>query len=50
MMPETTECCPAQAPPPKVAHPVSQKGGYELGGTYEQVGNFDKVYIVRTDM
>ena len=45
-MSKPTECCPPQAPRPKVAHPVAQKDGYELRGSYERVGDFDKVYVV----
>lgn len=41
-----TVCCPPQAPRPKVAHPVASKSGYEPAGTYERVGDFDKVYVV----
>ncbi|BEI89633.1 uncharacterized protein CcaverHIS019_0209950 [Cutaneotrichosporon cavernicola] len=44
-MASDTVCCPPQAPRPKVAHPVSQKSGYEAAGTYEKVGDFDKVYV-----
>lgn len=39
-------CCPPAAPRPKVAHPVSEIVGYEPAGSYEKVGNFDKVYVV----
>lgn len=41
-----TVCCPPAAPRPKVAHPVAEASGYELKGSYEKVGDFDKVYVV----
>lgn len=40
------ECCPPQAPRPQVAHPVAATGEYELRGSYESLGGFDKVYVV----
>lgn len=39
-------CCPPAAPRPKVAHPVSEKENYEATGSYEKLGDFDKVYVV----
>lgn len=39
-------CCPPAAPRPKVAHPVSEKENYQATGSYEKLGDFDKVYVV----
>ncbi|WVQ84576.1 hypothetical protein IAT38_006730 [Cryptococcus sp. DSM 104549] len=46
---KTTDCCPPQSnshpSKPNVPHPVCEKFGYELKGSYKSVGDYEKVYV-----